>query len=99
MDLAGLQGIKRWQVGHRTTHPVEYHAWDCTLVLWLVGWIGLLPAFAFGTWWTLGACFLGMALPDLYVASRAWLHRRGRVRCDWLVAVPGLLPRRPHVRR
>jgi len=99
MDIAGLQRIKRWQVGHRATHPVEYHLWDGVLTLWLAGWVGLLPAWAFEAWWALPACLLAMLGPDLYVRWRSRLHRHRRLRCDWLVAVGPSLSRRPHVRR
>ena len=97
MNLRGLQQIKQWQVGHRATHPVEYHLWDLMLMTWLAGWIGLLPSFALDALWALPVCALAAWSPDLYVLWRARLHRLRRVRCDWLVALS--LPRRPHVRR
>ena len=47
MTLDELQRIKQWHVDHRSDHPVEYHLWDAMLTLWLMGWVGWLPAFAF----------------------------------------------------
>jgi hypothetical protein len=99
MTLDELQHIKQWHVGHRRSHPVEYHLWDVMLTVWLVGWIGWLPAFAFDALWTTPLCLLGMAAPDLYAGWRARAHRLHRVRCDWMGAMPRLLPRRPDVRR
>ena len=52
MTLNELQRIKKWHVAHRADHPVEYHLWDAILTLWVMGWVGFLPAYAFGQFWT-----------------------------------------------
>ena len=84
MDMAGLQRIKRWLVSHQQDHPVEYHTWDIMLTLWLMGWVGWIPAFAFDALWTVPLLVLGMSAPTLYVAWRAKAHREQRLRCDWI---------------
>ena len=52
MDLEALQRIKQWHVSHQREHPVEYHAWDAMLTLWLMGWVGRIPAFTFDALWS-----------------------------------------------
>ena len=98
MQLAEMQRIKQWQVDHRRTRPLEYHLWDAMLTLWLMGWMGWLPAFAFGGLWILPLCLAGVSAPGLYVAWRSRLHRQHRLRCDWLEP-PRSLAGRPDVRR
>jgi hypothetical protein len=71
-------------VAHRRSQPLEYHVWDAVLTAWLMGWIGLLPVYLFEALWALPLCIVGMTAPGLYVAWRSRLHRRHRVRCDWL---------------
>lgn len=84
MTLDELQRIKQWQVRHRHQHPVEYQAWDVMLTLWLVGWVGWIPAFAFDALWSAPLLVLAMSAPTMYVAWRTRAHRAHRVRCDWL---------------
>jgi hypothetical protein len=84
MDLDTLQRIKRWHVSHQSDHPVEYHAWDTMLTLWLVGWVGWIPAIAFDALWAAPFLVLAMAAPALYVNWRARAHKQRRLRCDWL---------------
>jgi hypothetical protein len=86
MTLDELQRIKKWHVAHRHDHPIEYHTWDLMLTAWVMGWVGLLPAYAFDTWWGLPLCVLGMAAPGLYVGWRLRAHREHKLRCDWLSA-------------
>jgi hypothetical protein len=84
MQLAEIQRIKLWQVEHRRTQPLEYHAWDAVLTVWLMGWVGWLPVFAFDAVWLMPLCLAGMAAPGAYSNWRARLHRQGQLRCDWL---------------
>ena len=70
MTLTELQRIKQWHVAHRLDHPVEYHLWDAMLTLWVLGWVGWLPAFAFDQIWTLPLCAMAVAAPGLYLAWR-----------------------------
>ena len=84
MNLDTLQRIKKWHVAHQSDHPVEYHAWDAMLTLWLVGWVGWIPAFAFDALWSAPLLAAAMFAPSLYVAWRAKAHREHRLRCDWI---------------
>ncbi|HET7793490.1 MAG TPA: hypothetical protein VFL64_08900 [Rhizobacter sp.] len=84
MTLDQLHALKLWHVAHKRERPIEYHAWDGVLTVWLIGWMGE-PA-ALILWWpgvALG-CVLLFFAPTLYVALRRHLHRTGRLRCDWL---------------
>jgi hypothetical protein len=83
MSLDQLQRIKKWHVAHRRDHPVEYHVWDALLTLWVMGWVGWLPAVALDAVWSMPLCALAMAAPGIYVAWRLKAHREGRLRCDW----------------
>lgn len=83
MTLAELQRIKEWHVAHRADHPLEYHLWDGVLTLWVMGWVGWLPAYAFDQLWALPLCMLAIATPGLYRNWRTRAHRQARVRCDW----------------
>jgi hypothetical protein len=85
MTLDELQRIKKWHVAHKGSHPIEYHLWDAMLTLWLMGWVGLLPAYAFHAFWTLPLCTVAMFAPTLYVQWRMRAHRLQKLRCDWLV--------------
>jgi hypothetical protein len=82
MSIDELARIKRWHVAHKAQHPLEYHAWDIMLTLWMMGWVGTLPALIFSEWLLL-ACALGMSAPNLYVHYRVLAHRRHTLRCDW----------------
>ncbi|HET6828067.1 MAG TPA: hypothetical protein VFH35_05285 [Ramlibacter sp.] len=84
MTLDELQRIKQWHVDHRSDHPVEYHLWDAMLTLWLMGWVGWLPAFALEAMWAAPLCMTAMFAPTLYVTWRCRAHRAQRLRCDWI---------------
>ena len=75
MHLAEIQRIKLWQVEHRRMQPLEYHAWDAVLTVWLMGWVGWLPVFAFDAVWLMPLCLAGMAAPGAYASWRARLKR------------------------
>ena len=87
MTLQQLHAVKLWHVVHKPESPIEYHAWDVVLTAWVCGWMGE-PA-ALLLWWPglAIACALLFASPTLYVALRRALHRRGRLRCDWLASL------------
>lgn len=87
MNLTAFAHIKQWHLRHRDKHPVECHLWDAMLTLWMVGWVGWLPAAAFQAIWAAPLCLLGMSAPTLYVAWRIKAHRARRLRCDWLAVV------------
>ena len=84
MTLNELQRIKKWHVAHRNEHPVEYHLWDAMLTLWVMGWVGWLPAYAFEQFWSMPLCVLATAAPSMYVGWRMKAHREQKLRCDWL---------------
>jgi hypothetical protein len=84
MKLNELQRIKQWHVAHRGDHPVEYHLWDAMLTLWVMGWVGWLPAFAFDALWAAPLCLFAMFAPTLYVTWRMKAHEARRLRCDWI---------------
>jgi len=86
VTLDELHQIKKWHVAHRRDHPIEYHIWDAMLTVWVMGWVGLLPAYAIDAWWGFPLCALGMAAPGAYVAWRLRAHRKHKLRCDWLPA-------------
>ncbi len=83
MTLEELHRIKKWHVVNRVDHPVEYQLWDMMLMLWVMGWVGWLPAYAFDFLWSVPLCMLGMAAPSLYVTWRLKAHRAHKLRCDW----------------
>ena len=84
ITLAQLQRVKNWRVAQRRAHPVECEVWEAVLTLWVMGWMGWLPAFAFEAPWAYPLCLLGMLTPQLYVYWRARAHEVRRLRCDWL---------------
>ncbi len=86
MNLRQMSELKRWHVAHRDAAPLETHAWDAVLTLWLLGWMGPAPALLLGWVWLELLCVPMFFAPPLYVRLRAWLHARGALRCDWLAA-------------
>ena len=86
MTLAQFHALKLWHT-HHGGHPLEKSAWDTVLTLWMAGWMGLPPALLLDAGWAQLACLAALFLPRSYVTWRAWLHRRGRLRCDWITAL------------
>ena len=84
MDFAQLSAVKAWMVAHKAVQPVEYHAWDAVLTLWLMGWTGA-PAFLLlnGPWVVL-LCVALFFVPRGYLRLRQRLHAARKLRCDWL---------------
>jgi len=87
MTLDQLHAVKQWHLSHRPLQPVEYHAWDLVLTLWVMGWMGLPAALLLHLRLAVCACLLLVFVPGGYVALRRRLHRRHRLRCDWLVSL------------
>ena len=87
MTLAQLTTMKAWMEAHRTGQPVEYHAWDAVLTLWLMGWMGVPACLLLNDPWALLTCVALFFIPRGYWRLREALHRRRRVRCDWLEVV------------
>ena len=88
MTLQQLTDLRRWHVAHRRSRPVEFHMLDSVFTIWLAGWLGVPAGLLLGqtAGWALGLALL--LTPDAYVRLRRLLHRRGQLRCDWLVALP-----------
>jgi hypothetical protein len=85
LTLNQLQRIKQWHVAHKDEHPLEYELWDLMLCLWVMGWIGCLPAFALDIDWAYPLCALAILAPGFYMAWRSRAHQAMRLRCDWLL--------------
>lgn len=86
MTLAQMSQVRLWHLEHRHHAPLESHAWDGVLTLWLLGWMGVPPALLLHWTWMVLTCVPLSLTPRVYVALRRWLHGRGRLRCDWLAA-------------
>ena len=84
LTLAKLQRIKKWHVEHRSEHPLEYQLWDTMLILWVLGRVGWLPAFALDAAWAYPLCLMAMLAPNFYARARAQAHGSQKIRCDWL---------------
>ena len=88
MTLHQLSVLKQWHVRHRREHPVEFHTWDAVLTLWLMGWLGVPAELILWQLYGLIACTGLLLAPGVSVSLRRRLHAQGRVRCDWLEALP-----------
>jgi hypothetical protein len=75
-------------VTHRRERPIEFHTWDAVLTLWLMGWLGVPAELLLWQVYGLAACAGLMLVPTGYVKLRRRLHASGRLRCDWLDALP-----------
>jgi len=84
MTLQQLSAVKRWHISHHRQGTLEYQVWDLLLVSWVIGFVGLPPAMVLAPEAGGAACLALFLSPTLYVALRRRLHRRGRLRCDWL---------------
>jgi len=83
LTLSKLQRIKKWHVAHRSEHPLEYQLWDAMLILWVMGRVGWLPAYALEASWAYPLCLAAMLAPRLYVNWRLRADAAQRLRCDW----------------
>lgn len=93
MTLAQLTALKAWMNAHRAGHPVEYHACDAVLTVWLMGWLGAPAFIVLDDPWAVIACVAMFFAPRSYWRLRSRLHTRRRLRCDWLDAVASAPPR------
>ncbi|MDN3923108.1 hypothetical protein [Roseateles violae] len=87
MTLTQLAQVKCWLRLHGRQHPVELYAWDLVLMSWVLGWIGVPALLLLHAFMLLPLCLASFLLPSAYAAWRSRLHRRGRLRCDWLTAL------------
>ncbi len=87
MTLDQFQDLRVWHLRHRHDHPLEGCVWTSVLTLWMIGWVGTPAAWLLH--WNATAMISAafVFLPGSYVWARSRLHRRGRLRCDWLVAL------------
>lgn len=84
MGVQVLANFKRWLRAHGNRHPVELQVADLVLMLWVLGWIGMVVAATLHEPVALLGCG-GLAMtPRGYVALRRSLHRRRVLRCDWI---------------
>lgn len=88
LTLDDLQRIRQWHLAHRREQPLEGHLWDGVLTLWMMGWLGWVPALVIQAVWALPLCLMAMTLPGVYVGWRRRAHLRQRLRCDWLPPAP-----------
>jgi hypothetical protein len=86
MTLSEFHALKLWHTHHQG-HPLEKSAWDMVCTAWMMGWVGLPAALLLDAGWAQVACLAVLFLPGSYVTLRARLHRRGRLRCDWITAL------------
>jgi hypothetical protein len=87
MTLKQLAQVKRWLRLHGREYPVELYAWDLVLTSWVLGWIGVPAFLLIHAFSALPLCLGGFLLPTAYAGWRLRMHRRGRLRCDWLTAL------------
>ena len=87
MTLLQFNSLKTWHLRQGRRHPVEKNTWDAVLTVWCAAMVGALVSLVLDQ--PLGelACLGLLFLPGLYVKLRAHLHRTGRLRCDWIVAL------------
>jgi hypothetical protein len=87
MKLDQFQNLRLWHLRHQRDHPLEGLIWNTILTLWMVGWVGSPTALLLH--WDVAALVGGalVFMPGSYVALRRALHRRGRLRCDWIGAL------------
>ena len=87
LTLQQMSKLKDWHVLCRGTNAVDYEVWNAVLTVWLMGWIGCLPALIIDALWALPFCLLGVLAPQFYVYVRVRAHKTGQLRCDWLELV------------
>ncbi len=87
MTLDQMASLRRWHLMHRNVHRVEHRIWDLLTTLWMAGWAGLPVTMLLAEELTPWLCVGLTVVPSAYVALRIRLHRRGRLRCDWLAAL------------
>lgn len=87
MTLTQYHALKVWHTRHCREAPLEKNTWDLVLMFCLTGWAGLPASLVLGQPLAGIACLALIFLPRAYVGWRMHLHRRGRLRCDWITAL------------
>jgi hypothetical protein len=85
MRLKQITYLKRWLIGH--DHHLGLIVCDAVLGAWIAGWAILPVMLLLDVPELLPVSLILIFLPELYVALRRLLHRKGFLRCDWLVAL------------
>jgi len=84
ITLAQFQRLKHWREARHHTHPFERRMWETVLTMWMMGWIGWLPALASDAPWAYPLCLFGIFSPQIYVVLRIKAHQAQRLKCEWL---------------
>jgi hypothetical protein len=84
LSLAQMQRLKNWHAARPKANPLERQAWEGVVTVWVMAWMGWLPAYTLDAPWAYPLCLLGAWLPQAYVQLRAHAHASGWLRCDWL---------------
>lgn len=87
MTLQQFHSLRQWHLRHWQSNPVETHVWDSIVTLWMTGWVAGPTGLLLESDWTWAAACALLLLPGLYVALRDRMHRRGTLRCDWIVVL------------
>lgn len=87
MTLKQVAQVKRWLRLHGRAHPLELYVWDLVLTAWVLGLMAVPLSMLLHQFDLLPLSLAAFLLPTLYAAWRVRLHRRGRLRCDWLTAL------------
>lgn len=86
MSLDQFDHLRLWY-RHHAGYRVESGVWNIVLTLWLAAWVGEPVAWLLRQETIALAALPLLYAPGAYVALRRRLHRRGRLRCDWIVAL------------
>lgn len=84
MNLDQLHALKLWHERHERESPFEAAVWNGLMTLCVMGWVGAPIAWLLGNRLLILLGLLATLLPGRYVALRVAMHRRGRLRCDWV---------------
>jgi Mn2+/Fe2+ NRAMP family transporter len=87
MTLHQFQELRGWHLRQARRRPLECHAWDAVVTLWVMGCVGAPAALLLHSQWAEALSMAALFVPGLYVALRRRLHRQRRLRCDWLAAL------------
>lgn len=84
MTMTQLARLSRWHDLHRLRRPLEGRVWDLLRTAWVAGTVGMPVAVLLDHPTGLIGAGLLFCSPTIYLGLRTSLHRRRRLRCDWL---------------
>ncbi|MFG6448361.1 hypothetical protein ACG0Z6_08900 [Roseateles sp. BYS180W] len=87
MKLNQAEQVCRWMALHGRRHPVEAATWNGVIMLALLGYAVLPMLVLTQDWLMLPVSLAAVVMPEGYAGARRRLHRRQRLRCDWLGAL------------